>query len=73
MLEHQQKTRYLTIQKRKRKSSWLKEGKIVREIRISGIWLAREGFFPKDKIKVLVNRGFLEIELNPRNHENKAI
>ncbi len=57
-------TRYLTIQKRKRKSSWLKEGKIVPEIRISGIWLAREGFFPKDKIKVLVNRGFLEIELS---------
>ncbi len=56
--------RHLTIQKRKRKCSWLKEGKIVPEIRISGIWLAREGFFPKDKIKVLVNKGFLEIELS---------
>ncbi len=63
-MEKNKKIRHFTIQKRKRKCAWLKEGKIVPEIRMSGIWLAREGFFPKDKIKVLVNRGFLEIELS---------
>ena len=60
------RTRYLTIQKRKRKNKWLQEGKIVPEIRISGIWLAQEGFYPKDKIKVTVGSYHLNIELQPK-------
>ncbi len=64
-MNRDKKTRYLKIQTRKRKSSWLKEGKKVPEIRISGIWLAREGFFPKDRIKVEIRKKFLGIELQP--------
>ncbi|MCP4482242.1 MAG: type I toxin-antitoxin system SymE family toxin [bacterium] len=65
-MNRDKKTRYLKIQTRKLKSSWLIEGKKVPEIRISGIWLAREGFFPKDKIKVEIRKEFLGIELQPR-------
>ena len=54
--------RYLTIQKKRRKSRWLLGGKIVPEIRISGVWLAKKGFFPKDKIKVVVRGRYLGIE-----------
>ncbi|MCP4481601.1 MAG: type I toxin-antitoxin system SymE family toxin [bacterium] len=57
--------RYLTIQKRRRKCSWLVGGKIVPEIRISGIWLARKGFFPHQKIKVSIGNCFLGIETIP--------
>lgn len=59
------KTRYLKIQTRKQKSRWVIGGKKVPEIRISGIWLAREGFYPKDKIKVEIRKEFLGIELQP--------
>ena len=62
MHNYDKKIRFLTIQKRRIKSSWLIGGKIVPEIRISGIWLAKIGFFPQQKIKVLIGDNFLIIE-----------
>ena len=60
------KTRYYTIQRRWRKSRLgYMSKKPVPEIRISGIWLASEGFFPKDKIKIEVRKRYLGIETTP--------
>ncbi len=66
--------RYFTIQTRYRKSRCMYVSrKKVPEIRISGIWLAEKGFYPKKKIKVTVRENFLGIELNPGNYENGTI
>jgi hypothetical protein len=56
------KTRHLTIQTR-----WVKtwfgfmKRKAVPEIRISGIWLARTGYSPREKIKVTIRKKQLTI------------
>lgn len=62
-MKRDKKTRHYTIQTRWRKSRFgYMSKKPVPEIRISGLWLAAEGFFPKDKIKIEVRKKYLGIE-----------
>lgn len=55
-------TRHYTIQRRWRKSrNGLIARKEIPEIRISGIWLLKEGFFPSSKIKIEIRKKYLDI------------
>ena len=63
MLEHQEKERYLTIQGKGRTTRWSHKRKIeIPEIRMNGLWLAEQGFYPKKKIKVTIRKEVLVIQ-----------
>ncbi|MCP3659770.1 MAG: type I toxin-antitoxin system SymE family toxin [Bacteroidetes bacterium] len=61
-MNRDKKTRYYTIQRRWRKSrSGLISRKAIPEIRISGIWLLKEGFFPSGKIRIEIRKKYIDI------------
>ncbi|MCP3658836.1 MAG: type I toxin-antitoxin system SymE family toxin [Bacteroidetes bacterium] len=63
MLEHQEKERYLTIQGKSRTTNWSYNRKIkIPEIRMNGLWLAEQGFYPSKKIKVTIRKEVLVIQ-----------
>lgn len=63
MQPHQEKERYLTIQSRGRSTRWSYKRKIeIPEIRINGLWLAEQGFYPKNQIKITVRKEVLVIQ-----------
>ncbi len=63
MLPHQEKERYLTIQSRGRTTRWSYKNKIeIPEIRMNGLWLAEQGFYPNKKIKVTIRKEVLVIQ-----------
>jgi hypothetical protein len=55
-------TRYYTIQTRWYKGYGHYRGrKPAPEIRIGGLWLAEQSFYPKNKIKVEIRKKYLKI------------
>ncbi|MCP3660232.1 MAG: type I toxin-antitoxin system SymE family toxin [Bacteroidetes bacterium] len=63
MQSYQEKERYLTIQSRGRTTRWSHNKRIeIPEIRINGLWLAEQGFYPKNQIKIIVRKEVLVIQ-----------
>ena len=74
MFPYQEKERYLTIQGRSRIIRCRRYGYRIPEIKLSGIWLAEQGFFPSKKVKVTIRRDVLliqPIEEKESEYENK--
>ena len=64
---YHQKTRYLTIQGKERNVARRYKPVKVPEIRISGLWLAEQGFFADRLIKVIVRKEVLVIQPVPED------
>ena len=63
MQSYHQKTRYLKIQGRERATRWSYQKKVkVPEIKLSGLWLAEQGFYPSKPIKVTIRKDILLIQ-----------
>ena len=63
MLPHQEKERYIKIQGRERTTRWSYNKRIkVPEIRLNGLWLAEQGFFPSKQVKITIRREVLLIQ-----------
>ena len=63
MQAYQEKERYIKIQGRERTTRWSYNKRIkVPEIRLNGLWLAEQGFFPNKHIKITVRREVLVIQ-----------
>ena len=63
MHPHFHKTRYLKIQSKQRLTGWSYQRYVkIPEITLSGLWLGEHGFFPENKIKVIVRKDVLVIQ-----------
>ena len=63
MLPHQEKVRYLTIQGRSREVRCRGYDYNIPELRLTGLWMAEQGFYPSKKVKIIVRKDVLVIQL----------